>query len=243
MFAGMALALSGAQGFALDLVRDGKPVSSIVVADDATKVEQQAAQTLAKYLKMSSGADVPVVKESTNPATTLISVGKTRMAKAAGVTDADLKYDGYHLAVKGGALYLLGRDVPRTEGMPGHVGAQGSWRAALGLLERLGFRWVEPTPMGTHVPALKTVSVPDSLDITFRPPFIYMHPRMCAWGDWSQANNFRTAGLIYSGGDTPGTWPFRTRSTRSTRSSSSCAAASGWSRRRTTPSTARRTPK
>ena len=168
--------LFGVNAQALDLVRDGKAVSTIVVPKQATETEQAAAERLVKYLKMASGAELPVVRESARPeAGPLISVGKTEMANAAGITEEGLKYDGYRLAVKDNTLYLLGRDTELIEAQrifraPLMGGAQGSIRAAFGLLDRLGFRWLQPTPMGTHVPELKTVSIPDDLDVTYEPP-------------------------------------------------------------------------
>lgn len=192
-----AFVLFSARAFALNLVNDGKAVSAIVIPDKATPAEQQAATKLAQYLKQSSGAELPVIVEGAKPAdTAIISIGKTEMAKKAGVTDEGLKYDGYRLIVKGGTLYLLGRDTDMVK-VPG---AQGSLRAALGLLERLGFRWVQPTPMGTYVPPLKTVTIPDDMNVTYEPPMMYMHGRMSGWGDWSLANSFRTAVKAYSAG-------------------------------------------
>ena len=187
------------KALAFDLVRDGKAVSTIVIPDQATETEQGAAERLVKYLKMASGAELPIVKESAKPENvTLISVGKTKMANEAGITEEGLKYDGYHLAVKDTTLYLVGRDtdfvlgqsVPYAELM---AGAQGTIRAALGLLDCLGFRWLQPTPMGTYVPELRTVSVPDDLNLTYEPPLMYLAGRMWNWGDWSLANGYRTA--------------------------------------------------
>ena len=182
---------------ALDLVKDGNAVSTIVVPDAPTEQEQAGAERLAKYLHLSTRAELPVVKESDKPAgASIISVGHTDMAKRAGIADAGLKYDGYRLAARDGTLYLLGRDTDRLVSQhtnPLKGGAQGTLRAAFGLLDRLGFRWLQPTPQGTHVPQLKTVSVPDDLDVTYEPPFMYVHGRMNNWGDWSMANSCRTA--------------------------------------------------
>ncbi|NUQ64904.1 MAG: hypothetical protein HUU20_20770, partial [Pirellulales bacterium] len=170
----VSLVLVPARTVALDLVRNGRPVSTIVVPDRATATERRAAETLAKYLAMASGAELPVIGESAQAGTgTILSVGRTDLAKQACITDEGLKYDGYRLAVKGPVLYLLGRDTDLLVGQqenPVMAGAQGSVRAAFGLLDRLGFRWLQPTPMGTHVPQLKTVSVADDLNITYEPP-------------------------------------------------------------------------
>ena len=52
---------------AMDLIRDGKAVTTIVVPDQATEVEQAAAKRLVKYLKMASGAELPIVREAAAP--------------------------------------------------------------------------------------------------------------------------------------------------------------------------------
>jgi hypothetical protein len=98
----LALLASDAASFGLDLIRDGQAVSTIVVPAQASELEKQGAETLAKYLKLASGAELPVVPESPGLQGTRISVGKTEMAEAAGITDQGLKYDGYRIAVKGG---------------------------------------------------------------------------------------------------------------------------------------------
>ena len=211
MVVAMTVWLFGVNVRALDRVRDGKAGSTIVVPNQATEAEHAAAERLVKYLRMASGADLPIVKESARPeAEPLVSVGKTDMANAAGITEEGLKYDGYRLAVKDNTLYLLGRDTKLIEAQrifrsPLMGGAQGSIGAAFGLLDRLGFRWLQPTPMGTYVPELKTVSIPDDLDVTYEPPFMYMQGRMFNWGDWSMANSFRVAIKAYSRGGH--TWP------------------------------------
>ena len=207
-----SICLVNAESLAIDLIRDGQAVSTIVVPDRATKIESGAAKRLAKYLKMASGAELRIVKESSQPVSkrTLISVGKTRLAKRAGVTDKGLKFDGYRLTVKGNVLFLLGRDTKliaaqRIFRAPLMGGAQGTIRAALGLLDRLGFRWLQPTPMGLHVPSLKTVSFADDLNVIYKPPFMYMQGRMFNWGDWSLSHSFRLSIRAFGRGGH--TWP------------------------------------
>ena len=160
---------------------------------------------------MASGAELPLVSEATAPESEgLVSVGKTDLAERAGVTVAGLKFDGYRLTVKGRTLFLLGRDTDmivaqRIFRAPLKGGAQGSLRAAFGLLDRLGFRWLQPTPMGIHVPELYTISIPDDLDVTCESPFMYMQGRMFNWGDWSLANSFRVSIKAFGRGGH--TWP------------------------------------
>ena len=197
------LALGMAPASALDLVRDGKPLCAIVIPDEPTVLEREGADTLAKYLAQAVGTPIPVANESSRPSGTVISLGKTALARAAGITDEGLEFDGYRMAVKDGTLFLLGRDQEVMAAPPGHgdrIGAQGSRRVALDFLQRLGFRWLVPSTMGTHVPTLATVSVPDDLNVTHRPPFMYVAGRMYTWGDWSIANSFRKASRLFSAG-------------------------------------------
>lgn len=196
LFGAVAFLVAGCPPRALDLIKDGKPASTIILPAHCTALEQQGAETLAKYLKMASGAEIPIVKEGEKAEGTLISFGKTRMAMAAHINDKSLKWDGYRMVVKGDTLYLLGRDETLLKG----TGAQGSRRVVFGLLDRLGFRWLQPTPMGTYIPNLKNVSMPDDLNITYEPPLMFMHGCMTGWGDWSMANGFRSAVRIYTVG-------------------------------------------
>ena len=193
----LVLLTSGARSFGLDLLRDGHAVSTIVVPQQATALEKQGAQTLARYFEMASGVEVPVVQESPGLKGTLISVGKTELARTAGIRDQGLKHDGYRITVKGGRLFLLGRD---TDILDNYSGARGSLRAVFGLLDRLGFRWLQPTPMGTYVPKSRTIAVPDDLEVTYEPPFMYVHGRFVNQGDWSMANSFRCAAKLFSAG-------------------------------------------
>ncbi len=87
----LATVLLGVDVFALGLVRDGNAVSTIVIPDEATQLEQEGAQTLVKYIEMASGAALPIVKESEKTGGRLISLGKTKMAARAGGTGRGLK--------------------------------------------------------------------------------------------------------------------------------------------------------
>ena len=201
-FLTLALPIMAVRLSAFDLVVDGIPVAAIVVPDKATVLEKEAAQKLSDYIEKASGAELPVFSESDKPARPLISIGRTQMARKVGISESDLAFDGYHVAVKDETLYLFGRDqeIMTPPGQGGRVGAQGTLRAVFGFLETLGFRWLQPTDRGTHVPPLATIRVPVDLNSTYKPPFMYVAGRMYTWGDWSLANSFRKAARIYSTG-------------------------------------------
>jgi hypothetical protein len=202
---------------ALDLVRGGRPVATIVVSGEALPAEQSAAAALARYVKIATGAALETVTDRDVPAGTLISVGRTKLAARAGITAEGLQGDGYRIvvrpgfsaAVAGGApaavaepgtLFLLGRDQARTaKAFPG-CGANGTWRGTLQFLQRLGFRWVQPTEKGFFAPELRNLSVPDDLAVTVNPQFLTAIPRMVGLGDWSVVHGFHSAVNVYSRG-------------------------------------------
>jgi len=184
---------------ALELVRDGKSAATIVIAEFATAVEREAAETLQDMVHKISGARLPIVDELAAPDIAEVSVGHTQRAAAAGVDLEGLKYDGYQITVRDGTLFLIGRDADRHP-LP-HQGAKGTLRAVLGFLERIcEVRWILPGPLGVYYEKTPTISVPDDLDVGHEPPFRLVVGRMYNHGIWSQANNYRDASRFWNAG-------------------------------------------
>lgn len=199
----LALLLPASAFASFHLVREGKPACTIVLPENPGALEKEGAETLVKYLEMATGATIPVIREPASAPGAILSFGRTSLAREEGITDRDLEHDGYRMVARNGTLFLLGRDQEIMAAPVGHgdrLGAQGSRRVALDLLQLIGFRWLVPTVAGTHVPELENVSVPGDLDVTHRPPFMYVAGRMYTWGDWSIANSFRKALRIFSSG-------------------------------------------
>ena len=100
----------GADDERLFLVRRGRSVSTIVLPEDALPSTKQPVTWLQEYVRGTSRAELKAVPESQALAGTLISVGHTKLAAAAGVDTSDLKYDGCKLVVRKNVLFLLGQD-------------------------------------------------------------------------------------------------------------------------------------
>jgi len=180
----------------LFLVKDGRPVSAIVIPDKPGKWTLTAARWLQEYVQKAGGAELTVSPESRAPAGVLISIGHTKLAENAGIDVRDLKYDGCKLIVKGNTLYLIGRDdVGEVRGSP-YIGARGTCRAVVTFLEDFcGVRWFLPGPMGELVPRARDIAVPLNLKKTFIPAFVSSSARY-PYGRGtpaSIANNFRVA--------------------------------------------------
>jgi len=203
------LLLSSLRATALEIVREGKPQATIVVPTPADEYLTRAAGWLRDYVKKATGAELPASAEGKQGAGTLIALGPTRLAAAAGVNAQGLRWDGCRLVVKGRTLFLIGRDTAGV-GRRTHLGAKGSARAVTVFLERfLGIRWLIPSPHGEHVPRTDHVSVPDDLSIESTPAFAYGHGRYLygVGTPASLANNFRTSVRIYTaGGHTWNVW-------------------------------------
>jgi len=196
----------------LMLVRNGRPLCTIVVPKDAPYWTRTAAQWLQEYIRKSSGAELKILPEQPRPAGTLISVGHTRLAAEAGITADDLKWDGCKLVVKGNVLYLIGRDQKKRLKSHPYLGARGTCRAVLVFLEEFcGIRWFLPGPEGEYVPRLSEIFVPKDLERVSTPAFAYSDGRSTydenildepGKSIAALANNFRKAVLVAPGGHT-----------------------------------------
>ncbi|HPG65257.1 MAG TPA: DUF4838 domain-containing protein [Candidatus Hydrogenedentes bacterium] len=134
----------GSAAQAVDIVRDGQPVASVVLAPDASQALKDAAQTLVECVKEATGAVLPVVHEA--PATgTLVCIGGSTGVDVEGLDD-----DGFVIAFPDErSICILGPTEFGTE------------FGVYEFLERyVGVRWLIPGPDGTDVPAATTISVP-----------------------------------------------------------------------------------
>ncbi|HWL54814.1 MAG TPA: DUF4838 domain-containing protein [Chthoniobacteraceae bacterium] len=96
---------------AADLVVDGKPVSEIIVAQDALPQVRFAAKELQTHLEKISGAVVPMVASSSGGEVFPIYVGEQAQTRALGVDLKKLPMEGYRVVASGKALVLAGRDA------------------------------------------------------------------------------------------------------------------------------------
>ena len=196
----------------IDLVKDGKPASTIVIPVDAKYWTTQAARWLKEYVSKVSGAELQIMTEDMTPSGTLISVGQTELARKAGINVADLKWDGCKLVVKDHRLYLIGKDLKKVFQNPKSRIADGNCRAVVTFLEDLcGVRWFLPGPSGEFMPKVRNIQVPSTLAKTVIPAIAFSGGRFPygSTGHWLEnitpaaiANNYRHGIAASSGGHT-----------------------------------------
>lgn len=96
------------------LAQNGTSRYKIVIPDDAAEVIFTGANEIVNYIKLSTGAELPVVKDGTvanhSDADYIISVGETWMKKQSGVnaTRAEVTLDGYKIVRKENTVYIVG---------------------------------------------------------------------------------------------------------------------------------------
>ena len=109
----------------VDLVRDGRAVSEIVVAPDAIQVVRLAAQDLQRHLKLISGAELPIVTAPSPGVPNQVYVGESEFTKRLGFKPASFSTSGLEILARGNYVILAGPDKQRAP-CPYHQTAEDS---------------------------------------------------------------------------------------------------------------------
>lgn len=146
----------------LFLVKDGKPLFTIVVPAKANDIAVIAAQELRHHFFLATGKKVPIVNDKPVK-TPAIHVGDTALARRYGVAPAMLPKEHYVMARVGKDIILSGGDGENVKknnylslaGIP-----LGTLNAVYGFLEQyLGVRWYWPGDRGMVIPPCKDIVI------------------------------------------------------------------------------------
>ncbi len=139
------------------LTENKKSEYRIVIAAGAGEALNYAAQELAKYLAMISGASLPIAEDTAPAQDKEIVIGPTN--RPGSPCGCGLKHDGYILKTVGERLFILGEN------------GRGNLYGVYGLLEKyLGCRFLAEGV--EKIPTRSSVSLPQ-LDETVIPPLEY----------------------------------------------------------------------
>lgn len=183
---------------ALDIVVKGQPKASIVIPDEKLAVEQASAEELQYHVRRATGANLPITTESGRPAGDgYIFLGATQAGNRVGLDTKALKPNGYRIALVGGNLYLRGDDsVGEVFWIQhGNYTRVGTLFAVYEFVEKtLKAKWLWPGELGTVVPKVSDLRVPQWKVTTGSPPFIHTRWRdggvyMAGAAGWASQEN------------------------------------------------------
>ncbi|MGQ9671833.1 MAG: DUF4838 domain-containing protein [Candidatus Aminicenantales bacterium] len=173
------------------IAQRGKAVALVVVASDASEVEQEAGRELAFFLHIVTGADFSVVSTAgPGQSRLLVGEGAARMAQP-DFRASDLGPEEIIIQVQGHDLVLAGGS-PRA-----------TFYAVFTFLEDVvGCRWW--TPVAWHIPWKRTLTL-KPVSIRYQPPLEYREPFWLiafdpVWAGWMKANGIRAGADDLHGG-------------------------------------------
>lgn len=171
----------GCQAAEVTLVREGKPVATLLLAENPTLGAQLAAFELQHFVQQMTGAELPIVREPAQVAGPRVLVAESEATRALGLDPSKFEHQEHLLRTVGEDLVLIGKDKPAFGEYKygtawfsyGHGGLfdsdeLGTPYAVYTLLEKLGVRWYWPGDLGTVIPRSQNLTVP-ALDLQVRP--------------------------------------------------------------------------
>ncbi|MEI6423761.1 MAG: alpha-glucuronidase family glycosyl hydrolase, partial [Lentisphaerota bacterium] len=97
--------------FAVDLVKDGKPVAEIVIAESAEPSVRTAADELQDKLEKMSGARLAIVSTASPEVKNQVYVGESEYTRKLGVKLDDVKYDGFKIVADKNYVVVAGKEI------------------------------------------------------------------------------------------------------------------------------------
>ncbi len=102
-------------GTAVDLVKDGKPVAEIVIAESAEPSVRTAANELQRNLEKMSGAKLAIVTKVSPDVKNQVYVGESDYTRKLGVKLDDVKYDGFKIVADKNHVIIAGKEFPNAK--------------------------------------------------------------------------------------------------------------------------------
>ncbi|MFO7948561.1 MAG: DUF4838 domain-containing protein, partial [Armatimonadota bacterium] len=155
------------------LVADGQSTSAILLDTPSNEFARRAANELIYHVVRATGAAIPTVDHNTvgqlPEEHTIVVIGAGDVAASLGVSGDDLREEEFLIQTRDRHLVFAGSDTVAGGEGGGTSGSPATqWAVGYFLDRHMGVRWLWPGELGTFVPQVETVIVPD-LDIRDRP--------------------------------------------------------------------------
>ncbi|HUT57883.1 MAG TPA: DUF4838 domain-containing protein [Phycisphaerae bacterium] len=200
---GCLLAVAGVAVAAapITLVDDGKPVATIVIADDPTAIPvgkgaakgkpptvAYAAEELRRFIEKATGARLEIVPAAKAPATgTLLLVGRSALSEQYKLA-LPTRPEGLRIIAFPRGVAILGEVKPAGAGNIPHEVDRGALHGVYEFLERIvGYRFFIHIPkdpdLGIATPVVKTLAVATDYKLELAPDFPYRGVAFETWSD------------------------------------------------------------
>ena len=158
------------QGPTMTIVKDGRPMATIVMSPDADDMVAEAVEDLQLYIAKMSGATLPIV-DSPAGSGNLILVGRMPAVDALipDLDEYDLARDGVVIKSFPGKLVITGKSDGVRAACLGRIDC-GTPNAVYYFLESLGCRWYMPGDDGEVIPRRPTITI-SAMDVVSKPDF------------------------------------------------------------------------
>ena len=193
------LCLFSATSSAFDIVKDGEPRATVVVAEDASRLVTQAADDLIHHVRLMTDVALPLAKANEEiPEGNRIYVGASKLTEALGIDPSKLPREGFRILVKGNVLAIVGKDKPVISYHPNglvrkvddnplqsfRMTQPATWFGVAHFLEKhCGVRWFWPGEEGVYYEETDDLSVGD-MDEVNAPRVIMREIRSLWQGTW-----------------------------------------------------------
>jgi len=136
----------------VEIVRDGQPraVVYLAVTQPSANLKRVMGE-FASVIKLSTGAELPVVTEPPAADAPAIIIGDCDESRKAGINSDEIPVEGFVVRTAPNRVYLVGstHPIPATQGHTGPYANDGTAWAVADFLERyVGARWYWPTEVG-----------------------------------------------------------------------------------------------
>lgn len=197
----MALTMSAD---AVELVRDGKPIAAVRTADGAPISVMRAASELQKYVKLASGAEIPINPLDFEKWENKVYLGQAALDRDPKLREVESVEDQVNMMATAKELFIFGLDS--KDDVPFAVTSHHSDPPKIGTLlstyaflrRQLAARWYLPGEMFQEVPKSSTIAVRSGV-FTRKPWFV----QRCLWGQFTRRNRESDWDWFYRNGTMP----------------------------------------
>jgi len=184
---------------AFDLVKDGKPSATVVIAADASKLITTAADDFIYHVKLMTGATLPITKDDQELAAgNRVYLGESKHTKELGIEVSKLPREGFRILTTDNALAIVGKDKPLIAYRPNgsvrklsddpmgefHWAHPATWYGVCHYLEKYhDVRWFWPGEEGVYYRKSERVPV-EKIDEVKAPPVMWRVMWSLMQGNW-----------------------------------------------------------